>query len=328
MAADLVRGQPGRVHPLLDPVLGDQSGVISRRQVLGLGFLQHDIDRWVRRRDLTPIHPGVYVDHTGEPTWQQRAWAAVLMFWPAALGGASALRAAEGPGSTRRPSPLEVAVAEERRVTAREGVSVVRTPHLEARAQWHLGPPRIRYEEAALDVAARSATDFDALGELSRAVQGRRTTAGRLLTALEGRQRIPRRRWIGGVLGDVAEGACSVLEHGYLHRVERLHGLAPARRQVRDRIGAGVIYRDVEYHVGLVAELDGRLFHDTTTQRDADLDRDLVTAVGGKDSVRLSYGQVFDRACWTAGQMNLLLRARGWDGKARACSPTCWLARR
>ena len=312
------------VHPLVDPLLLDQSGVVSRRQLLGLdGVQQHDIARWLRRRDLVPVHPGVYVDHTGEPTWLQQAWAAVLLCWPSALAGDSALRAVEGPGSTRRIRPLEVAVAEDRRVKVGQGMKLIRTPHLEERTQWHLGPPRIRYEEAALDVAARAASDFAALGELSRAVQGRRTTAARLLVALDGRERIARRQWISGVLLDVDAGACSVLEHGYLHRVERRHGLAPARRQVRDRLGAGVIFRDVEYDVGLVVELDGRLFHDTTTQRDADLDRDLVTAAGGKDSVRLSYGQVFDRPCWTAGHIGVLLRARGWCGRARSCAPGC-----
>jgi hypothetical protein len=38
--------------------------------------------------------------------------------------------------------------------------------------------------------------------------------------------------------------------------------------------------------------------HDTAVKRDADLGRDLLTAVGGKDSMRLSDGQVFERSCW------------------------------
>jgi hypothetical protein len=202
---------------------------------------------------------------------------------------------------------------------------VQRTAHLDERVHWHLGPPRLRYEEATLDVAARAATDFDALGELSRAVQGRRTTAARLLDALARRERIARRAWIESVLRDVADGACSVLEHGYLNRVERRHGLSRPRRQIRDRPGAGVVYRDVEYAGGLVVELDGRLFHDTTAQRDADFDRDLLAAVAGKDTVRLSYGQVFDRPCWTAGHVATLLRARGWRGTPRRCGPTCTL---
>ncbi len=311
------------MHTQVSPLLADQSGVVSRRQLSGIGLRDHDIARLVRRKELVRMHPGVFVDHTGEPTWVQQAWGAVLLFWPAALAGESALRAAEGPGGSRRTRPVEVAVAEERHLRGRAGVALVRMPHLAERAQWHLGPPRIRYEEAVLDVAAAARTDFAALGELSRAVQGRRTTAGRLLTALDGRQRISRRDWMAGVLHDVSAGACSVLEHGYLHRVERAHGLARARRQVRDRVGAGVVYRDVEYRVGLVVELDGRLFHDSTTQRDADLDRDLVTAVTGRDTVRLSYGQVFDRSCWTAAHVGVLLQARGWGGAPRGCSRHC-----
>jgi hypothetical protein len=310
-----------RVDPRLRPFLVDQSGVVSRRQALEAGCAPHDVERLLRRRDLVRLHPGVYVDHTGEPSWLQQGWAAVLLCWPAALAGSSALRAAEGPGSRRPVRPLVVAVARERHLETRTGIVVHRTAHLEERAQWNLGPPRLRYEEAALDVAAGARCNFDALGELSKAVQGRRTTAARLLDTLSRRERIARRAWIESVLRDVAEGACSVLEHGYLNRVERRHGLSRARRQIRDRAGAGVVYRDVEYAGGLVVELDGRLFHDTTAQRDTDFDRDLLAAVAGKDTVRLSYGQVFDRPCWTAGHVAALLRSRGWRGTPRRCGP-------
>ncbi len=321
------RCEPDRMHPALVPLLVDQDGVVSRQQAHEVGVLDNDLRRLVRRREITRLHPGVYLDHTGEPTWQQRAWAAVLLCWPAALGGRSALRAAEGPGSTRRLSPIEVAVAHERHPIRRAGLTVVRHRHLEERALWHVGPPRLRYEEAVVDVAADGRSDFEALAELSKAVQGRRTTAQRLSEAIAQRERLARRDWMLGVLEDVASGTCSVLEHGHLTLVDRPHGLAPARRQVRDRLGAGTVFRDVEYDVGMVAELDGRMFHDTTEQRDRDMDRDLLTAVGGKDTVRLSYGQVYDRPCWTAAAMDLLLRARGWTGRARPCGPACWVGR-
>ena len=74
-------------------------------------------------------------------------------------------------------------------------------------------------------------------------------------------------------------------------------------------------------------ELDGRLFHDTTAQRDKDMDRDLLTAVGGQDTVRLSYGQVYDRPCWTAAAVALLLESAGWEGQPRRCGPDCWVCR-
>jgi hypothetical protein len=311
------------VHPALRTLLDDQAGVVSRRQATACGLAPHDLARAIRRRELVRLHPGVYLAHTGEPTWLQRAWAGVLLCWPAALSHTSALRAVEGPGGHRQERVIEVAVDNPRTPIARPGLVVHRLRDLEQRVQWNAGPPRLRYEEAALDVAALARSDFAALAELSRAVQGRRTTAARLLSSLESRGRISRRRWLEAVLRDIAEGACSVLERGYLTNVERAHGLSAARRQVRDRVGAGAVYRDVEYADGLVVELDGRLFHDTAAQRDRDFDRDLVAAVQGKDTVRLTYGQVFDRPCWTAGHVAILLTAHGWQGSVRRCGPTC-----
>jgi len=40
-------------------LLGHQAGVISRRQVLELGATDSDIERWVRRRELTRVFDGV-----------------------------------------------------------------------------------------------------------------------------------------------------------------------------------------------------------------------------------------------------------------------------
>ena len=59
-------------------ILAAQHGVVSRAQALARGLAPHDLRRLVRRRELAVLHPGVYVDHTGEPTWLQQAWAAVL----------------------------------------------------------------------------------------------------------------------------------------------------------------------------------------------------------------------------------------------------------
>ena len=307
----------------LTGLLIDQDGVVSRRQALAAGLEPHDLKRLIRRRELRPLHEGVYLHHTGTPSFHQRSWGAVLLHAPAALSHETALRAHEGPGSNRPDMPVHLAVHNGRRVRARSGIVLHRTEHLEERVLWHTGPPRVRYEQAALDVAAGAASDFAAVGELSRVVQSRRTTAARLSAALEDRERIARRAWLRSVLEDVAAGTCSVLEHGYLHRVERPHGLSGARRQVCDRLGAGAVYRDVRYAVGVVVELDGRLFHDTTAQRDKDFDRDLDAAAGGLDTRRISWGQVFDRPCWTADRVASLLRRAGWTGRSRPCDPHC-----
>ncbi|HET7736774.1 MAG TPA: type IV toxin-antitoxin system AbiEi family antitoxin domain-containing protein [Nocardioidaceae bacterium] len=305
----------------MDEILQHQAGVISRRQALEAGLEPHDIKRHLRQRHWATVHPGVYVNHTGPLTWLQRAWAAVLFSWPAALCGESALRAVEGPGRRGRDDRIvHVAVGRHRSRVVPPGVELHRMEHLGERALWNVGPPRLRYEEAVLDVAIGASTEFEAIAVLADAVQGRRTTAVRLRAALAGRPRASRRAWLDAVLEDVAAGTCSVLEHAYLVRVERGHGLPRGRRQSR---GDGPVYRDVEYDGGLVVELDGRLFHDSARGRDRDFDRDLAAAVDGRDSVRLSWGQVYDRGCITAHRLGRLLQVRGWTGSVRACGPDC-----
>jgi hypothetical protein len=292
-----------------DRLIRDQDGLISRRQAIAAGLVPHDIARLVRRRDWAAVHDGVFVNHTGEPTWVQRAWAAVLFAWPAALSHESALRAEEGPGKKGRDDQvIHVAVARERKVRPPDGIVVHRLAHFSTRVQWNKHPPRIRFEEAVLDTAADAPDDLAAIAALADAVNARRTTGDRLLTALGKRQRIARRAWLAGVLADVAAGTCSVLEHGYLTRVERAHSLPAGSRQQAAGSTERRVFRDVEYpDQELIVELDGRLGHSSTDDRDRDFDRDLEAAADGKRTVRLAYGQVFDRPCLTAARMATVL---------------------
>ncbi|QWC85497.1 hypothetical protein KLP28_01555 [Nocardioidaceae bacterium] len=206
---------------------------------------------------------------------------------------------------------MHVLVPWERRPGPLDGVVIHRVRDFDVRARWNHAPPRDTYEAAVIDVALAARTRMDRIAELSRAVQQRRTTAQRLTTEIRRRSRVPDRTWLLHVLQDVADGTCSALEHGYLHRVERAHGLGRARRQVRDRLASGAIYRDVEYASAdgsaLMVELDGRLHHDSAGQRDADLDRDLETAASGSRTVRLGWGQVFGSGCRTAALIARLL---------------------
>ncbi len=318
----------------LRPLLARQSGVVARRQALAAGLEPHDLRRLVRRRELAPLFPGTYVDHTGAPTWMQRAWGALLVCgahevdgrWDgAALAAASALRAADGPGRGEDAGPIVVAVPRERRVHAPAGIVVVRTRRLDERVRWNLAPPRMTYNEAALDVALGCTSELDAVGAIARAVQGRHTTAVRMQEVLASRSRAPRRAFLEAVLADVADGTCSVLEREYAARVERPHDLPRGRRQLRVGTVSGVVYRDSAFRQ-LLIELDGRLFHDTAEQRDRDHERDLDAAVAGQGSVRLTWGQVVGRPCSTAAKVSLLLERCGVPG-GRPCGPTCaWLA--
>ncbi|HEX4471442.1 MAG TPA: hypothetical protein VH085_05715 [Nocardioides sp.] len=310
-------------------ILSAQNGVISRRQVLAAGAAPHDIARRVRRREWSPLLPGVFVAHTGEPSWRQRAWAGVLYYWPAALADESAMQAVEGsawsdPRGDR--APVVIAVHSARNVRARSGYRLRWVSGFETQVQSHVSPPRIRFEDAVLHVAARASDDWSAIETLASACGSRRTTPGRLGEAMARHARLPRRRWLAAVIDDLAEGTCSVLEHGFLTRVERPHGLPRPRRQPAGRLGDRRIYRDAGYEeLALFVELDGRLFHESASVRDADLDRDLEAAGDGRLTVRLGWGQVFDRPCHTAARLTTLFQGRGWSGQPRRCGPACVL---
>jgi hypothetical protein len=126
------------------------------------------------------------------------------------------------------------------------------------------------------------------------------------------------------MLADFRDGACSVLERGYLHRVERAHGLPRGERQTRSTATGRLTFRDVHYRVqGVVVELDGHAFHDAPRDRDRDALRDLAE-LGSSNLVttRVTYGLVFGDACRTAGLIGDVLRRRGWTGRPRTC-PAC-----
>ena len=305
-------------------LLALQSGVVSRRQLFDdAGCQLHDLQRLLRRRDLVRVHAGVFVDHTGDLTWLQRAWVGVRLAWPAALAHDSAIRAADGPGRAGRDDSLiHLAVARDRHTSVPAGYRLHRVAGFDERVRWNASPPRVRIEEALIDVAVRKTDDFGAIAVLADAIQARRTQAVRIRAALDGRARAPRRDFLSGVLADLEHGTCSVLEHGYLTLVERPHALPTARRQVHD-ISRRSIYRDVLYdEFDQLVELDGRMWHDNATQHDADLDRDLDAAVDRIATVRLGWGQVFGRPCETAVRVGRLLAARGWVGVPTRC-PSC-----
>ncbi|WP_267307587.1 hypothetical protein [Mycobacterium barrassiae] len=145
----------------------------------------------------------------------------MLAFWPAALAHASALpdpptavvHVAVGPGRNLRPLPRIV---------------LHRTPDFELRADVDRSPPAIRLEHAVIDVVSGELHKKDvaaAFAVQARVCASRRTTPERILRVLAARERVSGRRTLEAMLADVRDGACSVLERGYLHRVERAHGL-------------------------------------------------------------------------------------------------------
>lgn len=263
----------------------------------------------LRRRELTDVHRGVYVSHSGQLTLRQRHWAAVLAYWPAALAYAAAL-----------PDPpttvVHVAVGPERNLRPLPRIVLHRTPDFELRAELDRCPPAIRPEHAVIDVVAGELRDKDvaaAFAVLARVCATRRTTPQRILQVLATRQRVCGRSTLEAMLADLRDGACSVLERGYLHRVERAHGLPKGERQARSTATGRLTFQDVRYRAqGLVVELDGRAFHDAPQDRDRDALRDLAE-LSRSDLVttRVTYGLVYSDACRTAVLIGDLFDAEG-----------------
>ena len=297
-------------------LLEHQSGSVSRRQLVEGGATDADIRRWIRRRELRRVHTGVYVNHTGPLTWTNRAWAAVLFHWPAALTHESAVN--------RAGDIIHVAVDAARSPTRLAGIRVHQVVDLQARVQWNLGPPRVRVEDALLSMCSRSGVRVEALALVSDACRRRLTTPGRLAAELSRRPRVRHRRWLLQVLQEAADGVQSLLESSYRRRVERAHGLPRPDRQPRERTEDGIAYRDVRYErYHLVIELDGRLGHELSEDRWDDQDRDLLIAGDDVMTLRLGWRHSETTPCRTAGRLARVLRRRGWDGWPTPCGPSC-----
>lgn len=322
------RWQPPRMprhldftHPGLQELLKrEQNGVVSRQQLLELGATDHDIARMVRRRELTPPSPGVYVDHTGRLTRAQREWVALFACAPAALSHESAM-----PGGD--PPVVHLCVGEDRTVRRMAGVVVHRTAHLATRVDLRRRPPRMEPEHATIDVMEariRSGDIAGAYAALTRACHTREVTPRTLRPALADRLKVTRRSLIGGMIDDVDLGAHSVLERGYLQLVERAHGLPRGKRQRTSHATGRRTDQDVCYEeYGVIVEPDGLAFHDSPEARDVDARRDLAErAVSEAVTVRVTYGLVFNDACRTARWIATILQRRGWRGVLQRC-PRC-----
>lgn len=289
-----------------------QHGVVTYDQLVAGGWDWPAIRRAVRRRELVRVHPRVYVDHTGPLTAEQRAWAAVLHAQPAAL--------CLGPASGRPNSgDVHVAVERSRRLDAPQGVVLHRVVGVEQMIRANTSPPRLALEHSLLPAIGRAADEGEVLALLTDQVGRSGVTAPLVRRAIGLHRRLRFKRLVLALLDDIENGTESVLEHGYLTRVERAHGLPAPVRQAR----RGSERRDMDYvDFALVVELDGRL-HDTWAAGNRDAARDLADIRSGQTVLRLRWRQVMVESCATAASIEAILIQRGWTGTARPCSPGC-----
>jgi hypothetical protein len=307
------------VHRRIDPsdqllaLAAAQGGVVGAEQLISLSFGLRSAERLVHQRSWVRLATGVHQLGVGEPSWEGLAWAGVL------LGGPRARLGFESAGHLWQlvdepPTDITVLVPHGRPIADR-GRWVFRQERPGARSARSPGsPPRTTIEDTVVDLCTQAETR--ALpGLLTRAVQGRRTTAQRILACVDDRARVRHRDLLRQMLGDVAQGAESPLELRYLTDVERPHGLPRAQRQVRSRRGKEV--RDLRYDEwASIIELDGRVH---IAGRFRDMERDNAALLGGDVTLRYGWQDVTDRPCAVAREVAALLIRRGWAGVPTRC---------
>ena len=308
--------------PGTDELVRHQHGVLTRPQALGAGLTDNALAVRLRTGRWQRLQTGVYAAFSGEPPRCARLWAAVLRAGPAAA--LSHQTAAELYGQRTVPAPLiHVTVPSGSRVICPRGAVVHYSGRLGQSRHPALNPPRTRIEDTVLDLVEDCPSMDEAVSLILRAGASRRTTPERILAALHWR---PKMRWRAGLLlalDAATEGAHSLLEFRYVHRVERAHGLPRGHRQHPVRRGGRSQYKDIGYETyGIVIELDGRDAHPEWL-RWADIRRDNATAASGQVTLRYGWYDVTQRPCQTALEIAAALRKRGWTGALRRCGAAC-----
>jgi very-short-patch-repair endonuclease len=279
----------------------------------GVTCWRHSSGRW------RALLPGVSVSHSGEPSDEQLAWAALLHCGDgAALTGDWAL-IRQGFRLGDRPSPVHVAVPEGRvvrpgaQLLVGEGLPIL--AHQVRRLQTLVHPARapavVRVAPAVLHAAAHAPSDRAAEWRVAAVVQQRLVMPAQVRSALDAMPRVRRRSLVRAVLEDAQQGAHAQSELDFV-RLLRRHGLPqPDRRQLLVRAD-GKRYLDAWWKRQRVAvEIDGA-HHLEVGQWDADVLRaNAVVVAQSQDRVlllRFTTGNLRNDEAAVVRQLGAVLR--------------------
>lgn len=301
---------------------GSQAGVVGRRQLLGLGYTDSMIRANLAGRRWRRMFPGVYNTVTGTPTFRSSLWAAHLYAGPDSnLHGITALAAWR-----LEPSawPLHIAVPERRRLGPAPELVVHRQRQSRPTRTPNGCPPTATIEYALLDALAPIKEAQAVMSLVTSVCQQQRSTIPALELAMHAQPRMRHRSLVLSLIGELRDGATTVLEIPAISKIFRAHGLPTGRGQVRERQGGSTVVRDrVIEEYGLVIEFDGRLGHDDPRGRLRDHRRDNAVALSGRTTLRFGWVDVHNEACESAAQIAVVLASRGWAGTVQSCGPGC-----
>ena len=275
------------------------------------------------KSELPPTLRNLARNQCGIVSRAQALQAALLAAGPGAVLSHETAAELLGLGD-RAAVSIHVTVPRPRHIAAIRGVAIHRSGRAADAVQWNSNPPRTKVEETVLDLTQAAANFDDVCGWITRAFARDLTDEGSLRAAMRQRTKLRWRADLHELIAAAASGDHSVLEYRYDRDVERAHGLPEPVRQApftgpdgrkgrRDRL-----YKQY----GVVVELDGRLGHGPEDQW-RDKDRDNAAALDGHQSLRYGWTRIRWHPCATALQVAGVLRAHGWDGWPRPCSPGC-----
>ncbi len=313
--------------PSYRELLAIQGKAIARRQSTGSGIDARTMRGRVESARWQRLQRGVYAAFSGDPARETVLWAALLRAGPDAV--LSHQTAAERHGLIDEPSSVITITVPASRTPARTripGIVIHRSDAILRTRHPAMLPPCTRVEDTVLDLIQGTQTFDDAYAWICRAIGRRRTTADRIRHAMDARKKMRWRAELTVALGDADDGALSVLEYRYIHRVERPHGLPAARRQARIRQRTGSMYLDNLYEdYGVCVELDGTAAHPADEQW-RDKRRDNANVVRGIVTLRFGLPELGDRRCEASADVAVVLRKHAWPGSPRPCGrPACSL---
>ena len=275
---------------------GRQHGVLSRLQLIEIGFTRRAIANRLKRGRLHQLHPGVYaVGHT-KLTQQGRWMAAVLAAGPSAVlshRSAAALwriRGAEG------PTRIEVTAPRSR--SSRPGIRVFHGAIQLDEITTEGGIPVTTVPRTILDLASQ--LDAHGVERAMNQAQAQHPTDPLPLGAVV--DRYPRRKGTGTIRtilaarGEAQGATKSDLEEVFLTFLAARNLPKPDKLNTHIYAGTQLIECDcIWFRHRLIAELDSRAFHtdDEAFERDRQRDRSLL--VEGWSTIRITWRQLRDK---------------------------------
>ncbi|EID73386.1 MULTISPECIES: type IV toxin-antitoxin system AbiEi family antitoxin domain-containing protein [Rhodococcus] len=326
-------------RPEFQRVLDYQHGLVTARQLRGLGISTRQIQHMVESGQWSAVLHGVYAVTNGPLDRPMRLWAALLFGGPRAI--LSHRTAAEewglmpvdpdGPIHVTVPYGLSAEPQEPtyRKVGRRSDRPVPREGDLlhpgvvvhRSRAHAHILvptlPPRTSRADTVVDLAVAEPSAVAAARVLVSAVTGSDIPVPELLRRIE--QRPPRRyrKALTDALTFVSGGVQSILEHRYAVDVELAHGLPAARRQSPVFVDGRTLYEDVDYSdsgVPLFVRLDGLRYHSSRSVALRDRRRGNAAELAGKATLVYGWDEVTRRSCEVAAEVRTVLERGGWSG--------------